>query len=56
MEEVPAVVKLHLVELTHEPEMHHGPDPFALHYVRITALLVHRLESGEGGAHHGPDQ
>ena len=55
MEEVPAVVQLHLVELAYEPEMYHGSGPFALYHFRITALLVHRLEGAECRAHDRAD-
>ena len=56
MKKVSARIHLHLVQLTHKPEVYHGSYSFPCNNLRNAAGRVDGLYLAEGGANHGTHQ
>ena len=56
MEEVPARIKLHLIQLTHKPEMDHSAHSFACYNLRVSSTLVDGLKLAECCTYRGSNQ
>ena len=56
MEEVSARIHLHLVQVTHKPEVYHGSGSFPCNNLKIPTRSVDCLYLTEGDACHGAHQ